>query len=345
MNAKVLIVDDSALVRKVLKKELEKDSDIEVVGTARDPYQARDMIVELKPDVLTLDMEMPRMDGLTFLKKLMAYYPMPVIIVSSLTPKNSELAIHAMESGAVDVLCKPGLSYEIGDLASDLIQKIKDIKRNAFNLGLLKNSQWKKQIQNAQTKNVEIKTTDKVIVIGSSTGGTQAIEEILKEFPSNAPGTVIVQHMPAGFTKKFAERLNQVCKVEVMEASDNDRVSQGRVLIAPGGYHLKINKSGTQYFVNVIDGPNVNRHKPSVEVLFRSVAKKCGANAIGVMLTGMGEDGAKGMLEMKEAGAKNIAQNKETSVVFGMPGAAVECGAVDYVEPLDKIAKRIWDLL
>jgi len=335
MPVKVLIVDDSAVVRQTLERELGRDKEIEIVGTAPDPYVARDKIVQLKPDVVTLDIEMPRMDGLSFLKKLMKHFPIPVIVVSSLAEKGSQVAVEAMASGAVDVMCKPGSAYSIGDLSIELGEKIKGAAR----VNLEKVLQAIRQVPESSKGMLALtKTTNKIIVVGSSTGGVQAIEAMIRRFPPNAPGTVIVQHMPAGFTKAFADRLNTFCNVEVREAKDGDSVTPGVVLIAPGAHHMMIKRSGASYYVEVKDGPLVNKHKPSVEVLFNSAATYVGANALGVMLTGMGADGAKAMLKMREAGAVNIAQDEKSCVVYGMPRAAVEAGAVEHILPLDEIA-------
>jgi len=338
---KVLIVDDSAIVRQKLQEELSKDPQIEVVGTAVDPFVARDKIVQLKPDVLTLDIEMPRMDGITFLKKLMQYYPLPVVVVSSLTPQGSELALEAMDAGAVEVMCKPGAAYTVGDLGIELCEKVKA----AALVNVAKHCVPKTAAEGPKPATALSKTTNKVIAIGASTGGTKAIEELLLRFPANAPGTVIVQHMPAGFTKSFAQRLDGLCEVHVKEAQDGDSVVPGQVLIAPGNQHMMINRSGARYYVEVKDGPLVNRHRPSVEVLFRSAATHVGRNAIGVMLTGMGGDGAQGMLKMKEAGAINIAQDEASCVVYGMPKVAVEVGAVHHVLPLPRITDKILQLV
>jgi two-component system, chemotaxis family, protein-glutamate methylesterase/glutaminase len=335
---KVLVVDDSAVVRQTLERELNKDSDIQVVGTAPDPYIARDKIVQLKPDVLTLDIEMPRMDGITFLRKLMHHFPLPVVIVSSLATQGSKIAVDAVNAGAVEVLCKPGASYAVGDLSIQLCDRIK----SAYRANL---KQIVSQLNLAQTPPPPLsalaKTTNKVVVLGASTGGTQAIEFLLKQYPPNGPATVIVQHMPAGFTRSFSERLNDLCQVEVREASSGDSVIPGRVLIAPGNQHMMVKRSGAQYMVEVKDGPLVDRHRPSVNVLFNSAAISVGPNAIGVMLTGMGADGTKGMVKMKESGAVNIAQDEATSVVFGMPKSAIQAGCVDHVLPLQRIAQQI----
>lgn len=336
MSIRVLVVDDSAVVRKIFSSELTRDPEIEVVGTAPDPYIARDKIVELKPDVLTLDVEMPRMDGLTFLRKLMKYYPVPTIVVSSLTAKGGDLAMEALDSGAVDVMCKPGASYSVGDMSVDLIEKIKA----AAQVKLTKKTDSEARPA-APHKLALSKTTNKVLAIGASTGGTQALQSILSVLPANTAGTVVVQHMPENFTRAFANRLNEICEVEVSEAVDGDTVIPGKVLIAPGNHHLVLNRSGANYFVRVTNGPLVNRHRPSVEVLFKSVAKYAGANAVGVILTGMGADGAEGILEMKQNGAYTIAQDEATSVVFGMPKEAIKLGGIEKVSPLDKIPADI----
>lgn len=346
MPARVLVVDDSALVRKVLSEELGQDPDIEVVGVAHDPYVARDLIIKLQPDVLTLDVEMPRMDGITFLKKLMIHYPLPVIIVSSLTQKGSALALEAIRSGAVDVMAKPGASYAIGDLSRDLIAKIKEVWRSGINTDYLRArlKQDGSQIQSQIQKTVQLQTTKKIIAIGSSTGGTRALEDILTQFPVGAPGTVIVQHMPEKFTKMFADRLNEVCQVEVREAEDGDKILPGTVFIAPGNKHMQVRRSGAEYFLKIVEGPLVCHHRPSVDVLFRSLTKSAAPSTIAIMLTGMGDDGADAMVELKKQGAKTIAQDEESSVVFGMPAAAIERGAIDYVESLNKIPERLWSL-
>lgn len=338
MGVRVLVVDDSAVVRKIFTEELSRDADIEVVGTAPDPFVARDKIVGLKPDVLTLDVEMPRMDGITFLHKLMQHHPLPVIVVSSLTPKGGDLALEALDAGAVDVMCKPGAAYTVGDLSAQLIEKIKAAARARVT------PRAPKPVNVSRPGLSLTRTTNKVVAIGASTGGTEALREVLEQFPPNAPGTVVVQHMPEHFTKSFADRLNELCKVEVREAVDGDQVVPGRVLIAPGNKHMTLKRSGALYQVQVKQGPLVCRHRPSVEVLFRSVAQFAGKNAIGVMLTGMGADGAQGMLEMKKAGATNIAQDEASSIVFGMPKEAIACGAVDKVISLRQIAKQVLDL-
>ncbi len=338
---KVLIVDDSAVIRQVLSNELSKAHDIEVVGTASDPYFARDRILSSKPDVITLDIEMPRMDGLTFLRKLMAKVPIPTIIVSSLTPKGGEMALEALDAGAVDVVCKPGASYTVGDVSAILIEKI----RAASKIDLSKirrdlSSAPKKVIKSSMTL-----TTNKILAIGASTGGTTAIEEVLLSMPGTAPGIVIVQHMPEKFTKSFADRLNKICDVEVREAVDGDSVIPGRALIAPGNHHMILRRSGARYFVELKDTAPVFHQRPSVEVLFNSVAMFAGKNAVGVILTGMGADGAQGLLKMREAGATTIAQDEKSSIVWGMPGEAVKLGGAEYILPLDSIAEKVLSIM
>jgi len=338
MKVKVLVVDDSAVVRQILTREFSKDRDIEVVGTAPDPYVARDKIVQLKPDVITLDVEMPRMDGVTFLRKLMKHHPIPVIIVSSLTVAGSELAMEALQYGAIDVMCKPGTAYSVGDMSEILIQKIKaaamvDMRKRAEMIRERAATASEPPKRLAMTK-----TTNKIIAIGASTGGTEAIKDVLVSFPAGAPGTVIVQHMPEYFTKSFAERLNSTCEINVKEAENGDRVIPGRALLAPGNKHMVLKRSGAQYLVELKDGPLVFHQRPAVEVLFNSVAQYAGANAVGMILTGMGKDGAKGLLAMKEAGAYTIVQDEASSVVWGMPGEAFKLGAATIVLPLKKIA-------
>ncbi len=341
---RVLIVDDSAIVRKIFTQELSKYPDIEVVGTAPDPYVARDKIVKLKPDVITLDIEMPRMDGITFLRKLMKYYPIPTIIVSSLTRKNSEMVLEALEAGAVEVLAKPGGSYSVGDMSVQLVEKI----RAASRVKLLP-SQLYSKIKAAPKKEVSTlalkKTTHKIIAIGASTGGTEALKTVLTQMPADSPGIVIVQHMPPKFTASFAERLDSLCSIEVREAKNGDGVIPGLALIAPGNFHMVLKRSGARYYVEIKDGPLVCYQRPSVDVLFHSVARYAGKNAVGVIMTGMGKDGARGLLEMHKAGAKTIAQDEETCVVFGMPKEAIKLGAVDFVVPLTEIPRTILKVL
>ncbi len=336
---RVLVVDDSALVRDILVRELGRDREIEVIGSAPDPYIARDKIVELKPDVITLDIEMPRMDGLTFLRKLMRHYPLPVIVVSSLTPQGGEVALEAIESGAVEVMCKPGAAYTVGDMSVALIDKIKAASRVQVSKRTHTMRQSAQRPRLAMTQ-----TTNKVLAIGASTGGTEALASVLSALPANGPGTCVVQHMPEHFTRSFANRLNELCAMEVKEAENGDTVSPGRVLIAPGNYHMILKRSGAVYFVEVKSGPLVTRHRPSVDVLFKSVAKYAGRNAVGVLMTGMGADGADGLLEMKRQGAATIAQDEASCVVFGMPKEAIERGAADHVVSLGKIPSKMLQL-
>lgn len=337
---RVLVVDDSALVRDILMRELARDPEIDVVGSAPDPYVARDKIVELKPDVITLDVEMPRMDGLTFLRKLMRHYPLPVIVVSSLTQHGGEIALEALDSGAVEVMCKPGAAYTVGDLSVELIDKIKAASRVQVKKRTGAEGGVKQVTRLAMTQ-----TTNKVLAIGASTGGTEALASVLSALPSNAPGTCVVQHMPEHFTRSFANRLNDMCAMEVREAENGDTVSPGKVLIAPGNFHMLLKRSGAVYFVEVKSGPLVTRHRPSVDVLFKSVSRYAGRNAVGVLMTGMGADGADGLLEMKKQGASTIAQDEASCVVFGMPKEAIERGAADHVVGLSKIPAKILQLV
>ncbi|SHG15423.1 two-component system, chemotaxis family, response regulator CheB [Fodinibius roseus] len=338
---KVLVVDDSALVRQLLRKELNKQKDIEVVGTAFNPYVAREKIAKLNPDVLTLDLEMPRMDGLSFLSKLMEHHPMPVVVVSSLTPKNSENALTALRLGAVDVICKPGSAYSTQNISREIIHAVRAASVARFNKGVVAPKQTGKPNGQKMPQARLKETTKKIIAVGASTGGTKALEEILPALPPNLPGMVIVQHMPPVFTRSFAERLDTVCHVNVKEAENGDWIRPGQVLIAPGNYHMQVEKRGAKYYSKVKQGPPVHHHRPSVDVLFNSVAESAGINATGVILTGMGSDGAKGLLAMKEKGAFTIGQNEGSCVVYGMPKVADELGAVAQVLPLSKIADAI----
>jgi two-component system chemotaxis response regulator CheB len=340
---KVLIVDDSAVVRKVMTEELSRYDDIEIVGTAVDPYVARDKIVELHPDVITLDLEMPRMDGLSFLAKLMKHYPMPVVVLSSLTPKNSELALKALDLGAIDVLCKPGAAYSTKNISHHLALAIRSAAVAKVNRNPVNNPRASAGV--VETTSLLVKTTHKVIAIGASTGGTKAIEAVLAQMPATTPGIVIVQHMPEHFTTSFAQRLNEICPMQVREAQNNDHVVPGVALIAPGNLHMVLTRNGGTYAVRVKNGPRVHYQRPSVDVLFQSVAKNAGRNAVGVMLTGMGADGAKGMLAMKAGGAHTLAQDEATCVVYGMPKEAVKLGAVDEIVPLPNIPRAIISVL
>ncbi len=334
---RVLVVDDSAIVRKILCQELSRHSGIEIVGTAPDPYIARDKIVALDPDVLTLDVEMPRMDGITFLRKLMKHHPMPVIVLSSLTPQGGKTAMEALDAGAVEVMCKPNGSYSVGDMCNVLVEKIKAASTARIAArpdSAIRNSGAPQRLSMAET-------TNKIFAIGASTGGVQALTRVLSSLPANAPGTVVVQHMPAHFTTSFAQRLNTECAMSVKEADDGDHVVPGRVLIAPGGLHMILHRSGANYYVSLKDGPPVCRQKPSVEVLFNSVAKYAGANAIGAILTGMGDDGATGLVNMRQAGAHTIAQDEQSCVVFGMPKEAIARGGAERIVSLDKVPEHL----
>jgi len=334
---KVLVVDDSAVVRKVFKEQLSRHPGITVIDTAPDPYIAREKIVRLKPDVVTLDIEMPRMDGITFLKKLMRYYPLPVIIVSSLSTKGSHLAMEALTIGALEVMTKPNDAYSVGDVSVQLAEKIR-----AVHAAKLPRREPQQSVRK-QTKIASMasaKNANKIIAIGASTGGAEAIKNVLIQMPKTAPGIVVVQHMPAQFTKSFAGRLNELCPMRVKEAENGDPVTIGNVLIAPGNYHMLLKRTGGKYFVTVKTGPLVHYQRPAVDILFRSVARLAGAKAVGIILTGMGKDGAQGLLEMKQAGAVTIAQDEKSSVVYGMPKAARLIGAVDYVEDIQNITAK-----
>jgi two-component system chemotaxis response regulator CheB len=334
---KVLVVDDSAVVRQVLSSEISKAADIEVVGTAADPFIARDKIVALHPNVITLDLEMPRMDGLTFLAKLMKFFPLPVIVVSSLTPRGSETALRALELGAVDVVGKPGSSYSVGDISAELIEKIRIASTAHLRAGSAPSCQPEARASSAPLLNM----THKVLAIGASTGGTEAIRTVLMGLPATSPGTVIVQHMPEHFTASFAARLNELCQMEVREAKTGDLVVPGLALLAPGNRHMVLRRSGTQFSVEIKVGPPVHYQRPSVDVLFHSVARQAGANALGAILTGMGADGASGLLAMRQAGARTLVQDEKTCVVFGMPKEAIQMGAAEQVVPLGQMAGRI----
>ncbi|MHC4425106.1 MAG: protein-glutamate methylesterase/protein-glutamine glutaminase [Planctomycetota bacterium] len=340
-NIRVLIVDDSAIVRKILSRQLDQHRGIEVVGTAPDPYIARDKIVALAPDVLTLDVEMPRMDGITFLRKLMRFHPMPVIILSSLTPKGGKMAMEAFAAGAVEVVSKPGPAYSVGEACNDLVQKIKAASRARVDEQIAAQGPAKSPPKRLHM----VETTNKIFAIGASTGGVQALSCVLSALPPNSPGTLVVQHMPGNFTKSFAERLDKECAVSVKEARNGDHVIPGCVLIAQGGLHMLLQRSGANYCVAVKDGPAVCRQKPSVEVMFNSVAKYAGANAVGAILTGMGNDGAGGLLNMRQNGACTIAQDEASCIVFGMPKEAIERGAAQKVVPLSQIAKTMISII
>jgi two-component system chemotaxis response regulator CheB len=338
---KVLIVDDSAMVRKVFTEQLAKDSDIEVVGTAPDPYIGRDKIVYLQPDVLILDIEMPRMDGLTFLEKLMKYYPMPVIIVSSLAKEGCEVALKALELGAVEVMAKPGASYTVQDMSEQLIEKIKAVAQ----VKKFKRVPLEVSVTVKSTAPTFLRTTDRIVAIGASTGGTEAIKDVLINLPADIPPILIVQHMPEHFTKSYAERLDKLCKFQVKEAEDQELAAPGKALIAPGNKHMVLKRSGARYYVEVKDGPLVFHQRPSVEVLFSSVAKYAGPNAVGIILTGMGRDGANGLLEMKNAGAFTIAQDEDSCIVYGMPKEAAALGAAMRITALERIPESLLEVL
>ncbi len=334
---KVLIVDDSLLFRETLAKRISQDAAIEVVGTASDPYSARDKLIEFEPDVMTLDVEMPKMNGIEFLKRLMPQYPIPVVVVSAV----SENVFNALNAGAVDFVTKPDMSRQLSLNAfiNELIIKIK-IASTA------KVGRWKSEIPTGrQYINADSSKTEKILAIGASTGGTEAIYSVLKAMPKDIPGTVIVQHMPPVFTRMYSERLNNSCLMEIKEAENGDKVYPGRVLIAPGDYQMRLKKVGNIYTVECFKGEKVNGHCPSVDVLFESVAKVAGKNAIGVILTGMGGDGAKGLLSMRNSGARTVGQDQQSCVVYGMPRVAYELGAVEKQVPLDSVAQTVFSML
>jgi two-component system chemotaxis response regulator CheB len=349
---KVLVVDDSALVRQTLTSVLESDPQIEVIASAADPYAAVEKLRTLVPDVITLDVEMPKMDGLTFLKKIMTQHPIPVIIISTLAEKDSDTALMAYEFGAVEVMEKPKVNTrdEIERSRAELCEKVKmaaQVKVRKRELNAVDSNQYIQPklsadavLEKSAVRSL-VRTTESVLAVGASTGGTEALKVLLMGFPADCPGIVIVQHMPEQFTKQFAKRLDDLCRITVKEAENGDKVLRGQALLAPGGKHMMLKRSGAVYYVEVVDGPLVNRHRPSVDVLFRSAARFAGKNAAGIILTGMGDDGAKGMLEMKEAGAYTIAQDEETSVVFGMPKEAIRLNGVEKVLPLKEISKQI----
>ncbi|MFT5422742.1 MAG: two-component system chemotaxis response regulator CheB [Phycisphaerales bacterium] len=340
-NIRVLIVDDSSVVRQALKRGLEQEPGIEVVGVAPDPYVARDMIANRRPDVLTLDIEMPRMDGLTFLRKLMKFHPLPTIVVSSLTVAGCDTAIACLEAGAVDVVAKPGEAYTIGDVTARLADLIRAAAYRPVLTRDTTATPSRLPAASGHAAKAMIETTNKVIALGTSTGGTEALRHVLTALPKQIPGIVMTQHMPGGFTTSFANRLNELCEIEVREAKDGDAVIPGLALLAPGDMHMRLSRDGARYIVRVTDGPKVCRHKPSVEVLFESTAEYAGANALGAIMTGMGSDGGTGLLAMRNAGAFTIAQDEASCVVFGMPKVAIECGGACLVTPLDKIAGHL----
>lgn len=348
---KVLIIDDSALIRQILQEILGSDSSIEVVGTASDPLIAREKIKQLSPDVLTLDIEMPKMDGITFLKNLMRLRPMPVVMISTLTEAGADVTLEALEIGAVDFVSKPkvDVSERLQNYASDIINKVKIASVahvRSYNDRPIAEVSEKLSADAILAKSTKkfLKTTDKIIAIGASTGGTEAIKEVLMKMPANAPGIVISQHIPAAFSTPFAKRMDGCCAMTVYEAKDGQQILPGHVYIAPGSHHLLVERSGARYVCRLNDGPPVNRHKPSVDVMFRSVSQNVGPNAVGAILTGMGNDGASGLKEMQEAGAATIAQDEKTSVVWGMPGEAVKLGGVDHILSLEQISDKILNL-
>ncbi|MFK5913912.1 MAG: chemotaxis response regulator protein-glutamate methylesterase [Woeseiaceae bacterium] len=358
---KVLIVDDSALVRQVMTKILDSHKDIEVIATAQDPIDARAKIKKFEPDVITLDVEMPKMDGITFLSNLMRLRPIPVIMVSTLTQKGADVTFEALELGAIDFVSKPsiGVSEGLADYAEEICTKV--INASQVNVSKISDLNARKitgrnapapiqvdaklsadaVLEKRGAPRTKLKTTDKIIALGASTGGTEAIKEVLMMMPANSPGIVISQHIPAAFSKPFAERMDKNSAMTVYEAVDGQQVLPGHVYIAPGDHHLIIERSGARYICRLNDGPPVNRHKPSVDVMFRSVAQNVGPNAIGVILTGMGADGAEGLKEMLENGATTLVQDERSSVVWGMPGAAYKLGATDHQYPLANIAKEL----
>jgi two-component system chemotaxis response regulator CheB len=343
---RVLIVDDSAVVRQTLNDVLSSDPEIEVIGTAPDPFVAAERMREQAPDVITLDIEMPRMDGLTFLQKIMAQHPIPVVICSSLAEEGAQSTLRALEYGAVDIITKPhvGSKQFLEDSRISLCQAVKAAAGARVRALRQSHAVEPKLTADAilsPATHAMIETTEKVVAIGASTGGTEALKALLEVLPADCPGIVIVQHMPEMFTRAFADRLNGLCNITVKEAETNDTVIRGRALIAPGNHHMLLKRSGARYYVDIKDGPLVCRHRPSVDVLFRSAARYAGPNAVGVILTGMGDDGASGMLEMKQAGAVTIAQDEATCVVFGMPKEAIKRGAVDKILPLHSVSGAI----
>lgn len=356
---RVLIVDDSALVRQVLTEILSSDPDLEVVGAAQDPHIAREKIKQLQPDVMTLDVEMPRMDGITFLSNVMRLRPMPVVMVSSLTESGAGVTLDALAMGAVDFVTKPkiDIAHGLREYAEEVCRKVKIAARARVqarvvtprDAGAYRDVEQKygvdAVIKRREPLKIGFKTTDTIIAIGASTGGTEAIRECLEAMPADSPGTVITQHIPETFSTTFANRMNTISPMHVCEAQDGQQILPGHVFIAPGNRHLSVERTGARFVCRLNDGPPVNRHRPSVDVLFRSVAQTAGSNAIGVILTGMGDDGAQGLLEMLEAGARTIAQDEATSVVWGMPGEAVKRGAAEQILPLQKVTTEVLRLV
>lgn len=345
MAIRVLIVDDSATARAVLTEVLSKDREIEVVATAPDAYVARDKLIALKPDIVCLDVEMPRMDGVSFLKKIMKHFPVPVLMVSSLTQRGSQVTLDALEAGAIDYVTKPHQNiYDgIDIIEKELIEKVKIVASSNLKARLLQGEAKKAPLVRSQLSLAT--TTNKIVAVGASTGGTIALDQFIQRLPRDIPGMVIVQHMPGNFTNAFAQRLNKNAQVEVKEAEDGEIIGKGKVLIAPGDYHMVIRRSGGNYIVKLGSGDTVSGHRPSVDVLFNSVAKYAGANAVGIIMTGMGSDGAKGMLQMRNAGAKTIGQDEKSCIVYGMPKMAKELGGIDVEVPLDEINDRLINTL
>lgn len=354
-KVRVLIVDDSALIRRMMTEILSSDPSIEVVGTAIDPYDARKKIKRFNPDVLTLDVEMPRMDGVSFLRNLMRLRPMPVVMVSSLTEKGADVTLDALELGAVDFVSKPknDVAHTLQDYTEEITSKVKMAGRarvSATNAKSRAPLQVDKKLSadavlENRPQRRHFQTTERIIALGASTGGTEAIKQVLLEMPPDSPGMVITQHIPEAFSKPFAMRMNTISPMTVFEAQDGQQIVPGHVYISPGNQHLMVIRDGARYRCKLSDGPPVNRHRPAVDVLFRSITQNVGSNAVGVLLTGMGDDGARGMKEMQGAGAYTIAQDEKTSVVWGMPGEAVKQGGVDEVLPLQRIAQRILAVL
>jgi len=351
-TVKAMVIDDSAVVRQVLVAVLDDAPGIEVIAAAADPLLAMDKMRQQWPDVIVLDVEMPKMDGITFLRKIMSERPTPVVICSTLTEKGARATMDALAAGAVAVVTKPklGLKQFLTDSAEEMIATVKSAAR--ANVKRLSARPAAPAVKAETKHNADVilpaqgnrplsQTTERVVAIGTSTGGTQALEEVLTALPRVCPGIVIVQHMPEKFTAAFAARLDTLCQISVKEAANNDRVVPGRALIAPGGKHMLLRRSGAQYFVEVLDGPPVNRHRPSVDVLFRSAARAAGGNALGIIMTGMGDDGAVGLLEMRQAGAHTVAQDEQSSVVFGMPKEAIKRGGVEKILPLNAMAREI----
>lgn len=337
---KVLIVDDSLVIRKMLEKIFATDTQIEIIGSVGDPYQAREKIFDLKPDVMMLDVEMPKMDGITFLEKVMKHFPIKTIVFSSVASHGSQTYLRAIEVGAVEVVEKPAIDVakNLENIAKNIVQIVKDV----HNAKLIQRVSYEaKYSQDKKANQALAKTTNQILAIASSTGGTEALKVLFKGMPADIPGTVVVQHMPPGFTKTFADHLNTIFPFEVKEAQEGDVVHPGRVLIAPGNFHMEIRRQGAKYVVTLHQQVQLHNVRPAADYLLRSVAQYVGANAVGVVLTGMGKDGAEGLLEMKKAGSYNFAQDEKTCVVYGMPSAAVNMGGVDKILPLDRIATEV----